>query len=96
MHVVSRQQNKSRPDRVAPLAVLPVFFDLTGKRVIAIGGSEAATWKFPARHDARSRASAADGCAATAKPFPASSRVGKGAVPRASPEEYGTWVMHYG
>lgn len=46
MHVVSRQQNKSRPDRVAPLAVLPVFLDLIGKRVIAIGGSEAATWKI--------------------------------------------------
>jgi uroporphyrin-III C-methyltransferase / precorrin-2 dehydrogenase / sirohydrochlorin ferrochelatase len=46
MHVVSRQPNKSRPDRVAPLAVLPVFFDLIGKRVIAIGGSEAATWKI--------------------------------------------------
>ncbi len=46
MHVVSRQQNKSRPHRVAPLAVLPVFLDLIGKRVIAIGGSEAATWKI--------------------------------------------------
>lgn len=45
MHMVSRQPNKSRPDRVAPLAVLPVFFDLIGKRVVAIGGSEAATWK---------------------------------------------------
>lgn len=46
MHIVSRQPNKSRPDRVAPLAVLPVFFDLIGKRVIAIGGSEPATWKI--------------------------------------------------
>ena len=46
MHVVSRQPSKSRPDRVAPLAVLPVFFDLIGKRVVAIGGSEAATWKI--------------------------------------------------
>jgi uroporphyrin-III C-methyltransferase/precorrin-2 dehydrogenase/sirohydrochlorin ferrochelatase len=46
MHVVSRQPNKSRPDRVTPLAVLPVFFDLIGKRVVAIGGSEAATWKI--------------------------------------------------
>ncbi|MGB3338140.1 MAG: siroheme synthase CysG [Devosia sp.] len=46
MHIVSRQQNKSRPDRVAPLAVLPVFFDLIGKRVVAIGGSEPASWKI--------------------------------------------------
>jgi len=43
MHIVSRPQNNTR---IAPLAVLPVFFDLTGKRVIAIGGSEAATWKI--------------------------------------------------
>lgn len=46
MHIVSRQPSKSRHDRVAPLAVLPVFFDLSGKRVVAIGGSEAATWKI--------------------------------------------------
>lgn len=43
MHIVSRPQNNTR---IAPLAVLPVFFDLTGKRVIAIGGSEPATWKI--------------------------------------------------
>ena len=46
MHIVSRQPSKPRHDRVAPLAVLPVFFDLAGKRVVAIGGSEAATWKI--------------------------------------------------
>ncbi|WP_332692238.1 siroheme synthase CysG [Devosia sp.] len=46
MRVVSRQPNNNRPDRVAPLAVLPVFFDLAGKRVVAIGGSEPATWKI--------------------------------------------------
>ena len=34
------------PDRMAPLAVLPVFFDLRGKRVVAVGGSEAASWKI--------------------------------------------------
>ena len=39
---------------------------------------------------------AADGCAATAKTRPASSRVGNPAVPRGEPEEYGTWVMHFG
>ncbi|WIJ24934.1 siroheme synthase CysG [Devosia sp. RR2S18] len=32
--------------RVEPLAVLPVFFNLQGKRVVAIGGSEAAYWKI--------------------------------------------------
>ena len=46
MRIVPRQKDGPRPDRVAPLAVLPVFFDLIGKRVIAIGGSEAATWKI--------------------------------------------------
>ncbi|MFP9136766.1 siroheme synthase CysG [Devosia sp. XGJD_8] len=46
MQVVSRQPNSTRHDRVAPLAVLPVFFDLVGKRVVAIGGSEPATWKI--------------------------------------------------
>jgi uroporphyrin-III C-methyltransferase/precorrin-2 dehydrogenase/sirohydrochlorin ferrochelatase len=46
MHIVSPPPSKSRPDRMAPLAVLPVFFSLEGKRVIAIGGSEPATWKI--------------------------------------------------
>lgn len=43
MHIVSKPQNNTR---IAPLAVLPVFFDLNGKRVIVIGGSEPATWKI--------------------------------------------------
>lgn len=43
MRIVSRPQNSAR---IAPLAVLPVFFDLAGKRVVAIGGSEPATWKI--------------------------------------------------
>ena len=34
------------PERMAPLAVLPVFFDLRGKRVVAVGGSDAACWKI--------------------------------------------------
>ncbi len=46
MHIVSPQPSKSRPDRMASLAVLPVFFGLAGKRVIAIGGSEPAVWKI--------------------------------------------------
>lgn len=43
MRIVSKPQNNAR---IAPLAVLPVFFDLSGKRVVAIGGSEPATWKI--------------------------------------------------
>lgn len=43
MHIVSKPQSNAR---IAALAVLPVFFDLTGKRVVAIGGSEPATWKI--------------------------------------------------
>lgn len=43
MHIVSKPQNNAR---IQALAVLPVFFDLTDKRVIAIGGSEPATWKI--------------------------------------------------
>ena len=43
MHIVSPPPSKVR---IAPLAVLPVFFDLTDKRVIAIGGSKPATWKI--------------------------------------------------
>lgn len=42
MRIVSPPPSKPR---IAPLAVLPVFFDLTGKRAILIGGSEAAAWK---------------------------------------------------
>lgn len=36
----------SKPARIAPLAVLPVFFDLNGKRVVVIGGGEPAAWKI--------------------------------------------------
>ncbi|MBS3849179.1 siroheme synthase CysG [Devosia sp. J2-20] len=43
MRIVSQQPNRAR---IAPLAVLPVFFDLIDKRVIAIGGSEPASWKI--------------------------------------------------
>lgn len=34
------------PVRMGELAVLPVFLDLRGKRVVAVGGSEAACWKI--------------------------------------------------
>ena len=32
-------------DAIRPLATLPVFFKLTGRRVVLAGGSEAAAWK---------------------------------------------------
>jgi uroporphyrin-III C-methyltransferase/precorrin-2 dehydrogenase/sirohydrochlorin ferrochelatase len=35
----------TRPGRLAPLAKLPVFFDLAGKRAVVAGGGEAAAWK---------------------------------------------------
>lgn len=43
MQTVSPQPNSPR---IAPLAVLPVFFDLRGKRVVVIGGTEPAAWKI--------------------------------------------------
>ncbi len=43
MRIVSKPQNS---ERIKPLAVLPVFFELAGKPVVAIGGSEAACWKI--------------------------------------------------
>ncbi|MBB4051109.1 uroporphyrin-III C-methyltransferase/precorrin-2 dehydrogenase/sirohydrochlorin ferrochelatase [Devosia subaequoris] len=42
MQTVSSQQSNKR---IAELAVLPVFFDLRGKRVVVIGGGEPAAWK---------------------------------------------------
>lgn len=35
----------SQPARIAPLAVLPVFYRLTGKPVLVIGATQAALWK---------------------------------------------------
>ncbi|GAB5429523.1 MAG: siroheme synthase CysG [Devosia indica] len=42
MQTVSSQPSK----RISELAVLPVFFDLRGKRVVVIGGGEPAAWKI--------------------------------------------------
>jgi uroporphyrin-III C-methyltransferase/precorrin-2 dehydrogenase/sirohydrochlorin ferrochelatase len=42
MQTVSSQQNR----KIGELAVLPVFFDLRGKRVVVIGGDEPAAWKI--------------------------------------------------
>lgn len=45
MQVVSRQPSDSAPARIAPLSVLPVFFDLQGKRTVVAGGTDGAAWK---------------------------------------------------
>ena len=42
---VLQQQRNDAPARMAPLAKLPVFWGLEGKRVIVAGGSDAAAWK---------------------------------------------------
>jgi uroporphyrin-III C-methyltransferase/precorrin-2 dehydrogenase/sirohydrochlorin ferrochelatase len=41
----SRMPSETRPGRMQPLARLPVFFALEGKRVLLAGGSPAAAWK---------------------------------------------------
>ena len=41
----SRHTNSSRKQRIDALSVLPVFFDLNGKNVVVIGGTDAAAWK---------------------------------------------------
>lgn len=35
----------ARPQRLGPLATLPVFFDLAGRRAIMVGGGDGAAWK---------------------------------------------------
>jgi uroporphyrin-III C-methyltransferase/precorrin-2 dehydrogenase/sirohydrochlorin ferrochelatase len=42
---IERVPEKVAPQRMAPLATLPVFFKLAGKRVLVAGGSEPALWK---------------------------------------------------
>lgn len=42
MHTLTPAQSNAR---IAPLAVLPVFFTLAGRRAVAIGGGEPVTWK---------------------------------------------------
>jgi uroporphyrin-III C-methyltransferase/precorrin-2 dehydrogenase/sirohydrochlorin ferrochelatase len=39
------EENGTRPARIEPLATLPVFFKLAGKRVLLAGGSGPALWK---------------------------------------------------
>jgi uroporphyrin-III C-methyltransferase / precorrin-2 dehydrogenase / sirohydrochlorin ferrochelatase len=43
--VHSRHPSAQRPRRMDRLATLPLFFPLDGRRVVVIGGSEAAAWK---------------------------------------------------
>lgn len=45
MRIVSGQPNEASRRRMGDLACLPVFFTLTGKRVLVSGGSDAAAWK---------------------------------------------------
>src|ERR1700760_1611467 len=48
---VGEPEAKRRPpsevalEAIAPLATLPVFFKLAGKKVVIAGGTEAAAWK---------------------------------------------------
>jgi uroporphyrin-III C-methyltransferase / precorrin-2 dehydrogenase / sirohydrochlorin ferrochelatase len=43
--VHSRRPSAQRPRSMDRLAILPLFFPLDGRRVVVIGGSEAAAWK---------------------------------------------------
>ncbi len=45
MQLASRKPSEVRPGRMGPLAKLPVFLDLAGKRAIVAGGTAAAAWK---------------------------------------------------
>jgi uroporphyrin-III C-methyltransferase/precorrin-2 dehydrogenase/sirohydrochlorin ferrochelatase len=45
MQVVSRQPSEPGSARIQPLSILPVFFDLTGKRAVVAGGTDGAAWK---------------------------------------------------
>src|SRR5215212_5396447 len=41
----ARTPTETRLGRMEPLARLPVFFALEGRRVVLVGGSDAAAWK---------------------------------------------------
>lgn len=45
MQIVSRQPSEPGAARIQSLSVLPVFFDMTGKRAVVAGGTESAAWK---------------------------------------------------
>ncbi|MHC1550476.1 SAM-dependent methyltransferase [Phyllobacterium sp. K27] len=42
---LNKRQGNQTSARVSPLAKLPIFWDLKGKRVVIAGGSEGAAWK---------------------------------------------------
>ncbi|PIO43300.1 NAD(P)-dependent oxidoreductase [Phyllobacterium zundukense] len=45
MQILSKPQSNPLPASIGSLAVLPVFFNLRGRRALLVGGSAAATWK---------------------------------------------------
>jgi uroporphyrin-III C-methyltransferase/precorrin-2 dehydrogenase/sirohydrochlorin ferrochelatase len=45
MRIISKPPSEQASAAMAPLAVLPVFFGLHGRRAVVIGDSEAAAWK---------------------------------------------------
>ena len=45
MQLASRKPAEPRRARMGPLAKLPVFLDLAGKRVVVAGGTAPAAWK---------------------------------------------------
>lgn len=45
MQIASRKPSEAGLSRIKPLAKLPLFYDLSGKRVVLAGGSAAAAWK---------------------------------------------------
>ena len=45
MQLASRKPAEVAPARMGPLAKLPVFLDLAGKRVVLAGCTPAAVWK---------------------------------------------------
>ncbi|MBU4531581.1 MAG: siroheme synthase CysG [Hoeflea sp.] len=45
MTIRSLPPNRPRAERMGPLATLPVFYKLEGRKVLVAGGSEAAAWK---------------------------------------------------
>ena len=46
MQQLVRKPAEAPPPRMGPLATLPVFLNLAGKRVVIVGGSAAAAWKL--------------------------------------------------
>lgn len=44
-NIIGRRPEAAAPQRIAPLATLPVFLRLTGKRAVLVGATEGALWK---------------------------------------------------